>query len=434
MHGHATPPPIAHAMTSPVTSQTDSDSAVEFVLELGRSLHGLGYPSHWLEDHLGEACLGVGLVGQFFVTPTSIFAAFGEGRSQHTHLLRLEGSEQHLERLTRVLECARDVIERRSTPAEGTSALRALSLAPARYRPIVTAAAFALSGAAACRFLGGGALEMAAAAFLGAVLAVLSSFAGRIAGLGRVFPALAAFVVSALAASAGRLCGFNDPIASLASLLILLPGLHLTAAMAELASQHLVSGTSRILGALTQLLAIAFGVAMGSRVVEMLLGAPVAITPTALPLWTEGVALILAPVAFTILLRAAPSDYPWILGVGVPAHIVGRLVAPPLGSELAAFLAALTAGLLSHAIARVRSAPAAVTLVPSLLLLVPGSIGFRGLTMLIDRDITSGVEGAFRMLLLASALVAGILLATALVPSSGLAKRRPQGMSGGSSA
>jgi len=416
-------PPLPTAAPGDTAPPSAADEAIEFVLELGRSLHALGYPSHWLEDALTESSQQLGLTGQFFVTPTSIFAAFGEGRAQHTHLLRLEGSDQQLERLTRVLACAREVVAHGRSPVSGTARLRELAAARPRYGAVATAMAFALSGAAACRFLGGGALEVGAAAALGALFAVGSALATRITGLGRVLPALASFVVSALAAWAGRLLGFNDAVSALAALLILLPGLSVTAAMAELSSQHLVSGTARILGAFTQMLAVAFGVAMGARVIEMALGAPVAITPTPLPLWTEGVALLVAPLSFTVLMRAAPGDYPWILGVGTAAHVVGRLVAPPLGAELAAFLAALTAGLLSHGIARLRLTPAAVTLVPSLLLLVPGSIGFRGLTMLIDRDIMSGVEGAFRMLLIASALVAGILLASALVPSSGLRGR-----------
>lgn len=409
---------------APGTPPADPDAAVEFVLELGRALHALGYPSHWLEEHVTEASNRLGLSGQFFVTPTSIFAAFGEGRTQHTHLLRLEGSDQHLERLTRVLDGARRVMASEFTPAEGTAAIRALATAPTRYGPFVTTAAFALSGAAACRFLGGGGLEVAAAAVLGGVVAVVSAVARRHAGLGRVFPALASFVVSALSASAGQKLGFNDHVTSLAALIILIPGLTLTAAMAELSSQHLVSGTSRITGAFTQLLAIAFGVAMGARVIEMLLGPPVLITPVPLPPWTEWAALLLAPVSFMVLLRARPRDGVWIVAVGAAAYLVGRLAAAPLGAELAAFLAALTAGLLSYSLARVRGTPPAVTLVPSLLLLVPGSIGFRGLTLLIDRDVMSGIEGAFRMLLVASALVAGILLASALVPTSGLSGRR----------
>jgi uncharacterized membrane protein YjjB (DUF3815 family) len=51
------------------------------------------------------------------------------------------------------------------------------------------------------------------------------------------------------------------------------------------------------------------------------------------------------------------------------------------------------------------------------LLLVPGSVGFRGLAALLDRQIVSGVDTTFKMILTAMALVAGTLIANIVVPS-----------------
>jgi uncharacterized membrane protein YjjP (DUF1212 family) len=394
--------------------------AIQFVLDLARALHRLGYPSHWLEDGLETAARRLGLEGEFFATPTSVFAAFGRASEQRTHLLRLSGGEQHLERLAEVVATGRAVLSGGCTAADGSARLRAVLASPARYPGWATMAAFALSGAAAGRFLGGGPRESLAAAALGGVVAGLALLPARWPALARVFPAVAAFVVSALAAATSAAAGFQPGIATPAALLILLPGLALTAALAELSSQHLVSGTARVLGALTEMLALAFGVAMGVRVVEALAGPPVAARVVAQPFASEVLALVLAPLAFMVLLRAAPRDYPWMLAVGAAAHAVARLVAPGLGPELATFLGAFTASALSHGASRLRQRPAAITLLPALLLLVPGSLGFRGLSLLIDREVTSGVEAAFRMVLLASALVAGILLAGAVVPSYGL--------------
>ena len=53
---------------------------------------------------------------------------------------------------------------------------------------------------------------------------------------------------------------------------------------------------------------------------------------------------------------------------------------------------------------------------PGILLLVPGSIGFWSLAALLESDVVSGVETAFRMVLVAVSLVAGLLLADAIVP------------------
>jgi len=59
-----------------------------------------------------------------------------------------------------------------------------------------------------------------------------------------------------------------------------------------------------------------------------------------------------------------------------------------------------------------------VTLVPALLMLVPGSVGFRSLALLFQRDVVIGVEQAFRTVLMLSALVAGLLLANVLLPET----------------
>ena len=55
-----------------------------------------------------------------------------------------------------------------------------------------------------------------------------------------------------------------------------------------------------------------------------------------------------------------------------------------------------------------------------ILLLVPGSIGYRSLTLLMNRDILSGVEAGFRMFVTAAALVAGLIMAGILMPAPSL--------------
>jgi uncharacterized membrane protein YjjB (DUF3815 family) len=84
-----------------------------------------------------------------------------------------------------------------------------------------------------------------------------------------------------------------------------------------------------------------------------------------------------------------------------------------LGAGLGAFLVALAANL--HA--RDPRRAAAVMGVPGLVLLVPGSLGLRGLSALFAADVLSGVESAFRALVVALALVTGGLLANALLPA-----------------
>jgi len=410
-------------VTEPRVAERPDTERIEFVLELGRALHALGHPAHWLEDGMQRAAERLGLEAQFFTTPTSIFAAFGTPREQRTHLLRVEPGEVHLERLSDAIETGRDVLAGECDPATGTARLRATFASPPRWGPVVTALAYALSGAAAGRFLGGGAPEVASAGALGLALAGLSALASRAPSFARTFEPIAAFLVSAGAVALAHAYALSVYPATLGAILVLLPGLALTGAMAELSSQHLVSGTARLTGAAARFLGLAFGVAMGARVVELIIGPAARVTPAALPGWTEWLAVALAPLAFMVLLRARPRDFPWMLAVGTLGFEAGRAAAAAFGPELGAFTGALVAATLSNAVARRRGGSPATTLVPSILLLVPGSTGFRSLTLLMNREVLSGVEAAFRMMVMIAALVAGLLMAGVLVPAPGLAER-----------
>jgi uncharacterized membrane protein YjjB (DUF3815 family) len=73
--------------------------------------------------------------------------------------------------------------------------------------------------------------------------------------------------------------------------------------------------------------------------------------------------------------------------------------------------------MMSNTLARLRNQPSVVTIVPGLMLLVPGSLGFRSLESLLARDVVAGVVTAFSMLMVAVSIAAGLLFANALVPS-----------------
>jgi uncharacterized membrane protein YjjP (DUF1212 family) len=400
------------------TPAADHAVRVGFILDLGRALHTYGTPAHRLEQTLERAAHTFGIPGQFFATPTSLIAAFGRVEEQRTHLLRLDPGETDLERLAQVDRIGGDVIAGRLAPAEGSARIALAHSGPRRYGSLVRLLAFGLTSACAARFLGGGAKEVAVAGTIGLAGGLLDEIGGRIGGWRRVAAplgaALAALIAYGLSSVLG---GLAISTAILGGLIVLLPGLTLTIAMAELSSRHLVAGTARFAGALGAFLVIAFGVALGARVAAATFGAPLAAPPVPLPGWTEALALAIAALTFTVLLRAHPSHAPAILVVGAVAFVAGRASAAPLGPELAIFAAAFAAAATSNFQARIFDRPASVTLVPALLLIVPGSVGFRSLAALLDRATLDGVEAAFRMTIMLAALVTGMFAAQIVVPA-----------------
>jgi uncharacterized membrane protein YjjB (DUF3815 family) len=128
------------------------------------------------------------------------------------------------------------------------------------------------------------------------------------------------------------------------------------------------------------------------------------------------VSLLVAPLGLTVLLQAEPRDAPFIVASGLVAFSASRGGTALLGPELGACLGALGVGLASNAFARTWRRPASIPLVPGILMLVPGSIGFRSLAWLLDRETVPGVEAAFRMVLVAVSLATGLVLASVVLP------------------
>ena len=387
------------------------------VLRLGRAFHAAGSPAHRIEEGMGLAAARLGVRGQFFSTPTALFASFGEGDSQRTYLERVEPAEVNLERLSELDDLLAALAERRIDLAEAARRLEAVQRAPARYGAAATTLAFGCVSSVAAYFFRGGWAEIGAAAVLGLAIGFLST---RVAGrpvAGRVFDPLAATLAAAAATAVAVLSGsLSTFVVVLSALIVLVPGYTVTVAVTELATRHLVAGSARFAGAGATFFGLAFGVAVGTTLAEGLLGAPPGLPPVPAPEWVRWPALLVAAAGFTILFRARPRDWGWIAVAGLVAVEGVRLGGQLLGPELAGFLGALLVGVTGNLVARLRHRPAALVQVPGLILLVPGSLGFRSLAALLERDVLSGVHAAFEMTLVAIALTMGLLLASVVVP------------------
>ena len=354
---------------------------------------------------------------QVFSTPTAIYAAFGALSHQSTHLLRVEPGSVSLSHLTRLDRVASDVLGGTVSPEAGLALLDEIEASPSPYGNTLTVIAFALTSGAVARFLGGGLREIAVGVAIGIVTGLLALLARRVKPLGDVYEPVSACAASFIAGVLSVIWApFATSIASLAGLIVLIPGFMLTIAIRELSTRHLASGTARLAGAGITFLGIIFGVALGNRLALVVAG-PARLAPIVpLPAWTFALSAILAGLAFTVILKAEWRDAPWVVLAGLLAVIAGRVGAGLLGLELGGFVGAVAVGVAGNLFSRLRNRPSAVMLVPGILMLVPGTIGFFSLSSLLDAQVVPAVQTAFRMILTAIALVAGLLFADIISP------------------
>ena len=387
------------------------DRRFRLIEELGRALHRFGLPSHRVEAALALVARRIGVDAQLFATPTAIFASVREGDEQRAMLLRVEPGEIQLSKLGRVDRLVAELVDDRIDIDAARARLHQIvdDEEPHGWRTTLVARALA-SGSAAI-FFSGGWRESLLAALISVVVGGMWLLATRLRretfGLESLAAVLTGFLAATVASMNSSVSFF---ITTLAALIILFPGLTLTLGISELAMRNLASGTVRLGGAMLSFVQIALGVVVGVRLSEALWGA----VPTAEPLsvsiaWIP-VALVMTAAAFVIFFQGEWRSYGWTLLSAIVAYGTTRLAASMGGAEAGAFVGAAALGSASHLYARWLRRPAAQFLIPGVMLIVPGSLGFRSITTLIGQDVVGGVQLAASVAAVAVSLVSGLLV------------------------
>ncbi|MFT5583998.1 MAG: uncharacterized membrane protein YjjP (DUF1212 family) [Cognaticolwellia sp.] len=387
---------------TPVTTQ--------LVVGLARTLHESGAPSHRLEDTLEGVCGTLDIDVVIFSLPTALMLQV-DGQ---THMIRVSPRESNLSRLVAVDALGAALSRERLSVGEALSRLKVLEEQKAGpYSATVMAIALAVSSGIAGLLFGGPPIEAFVAGTIGGMLSLLSGRMARNPHHARIAHWVYGTLAALLAGLAASIWAISPERAALAALIIFIPGLSLTTAIAELASGHLSAGSARFAGGAIVLLQLGLGCALGlsmaSAVLDPALG-PVAAAPD----WLRWPVVLTAGVSFAILFQARKADLLWIVVAAVIAvqgtGLAVELLGPRAGPGIGAFLVAL----FSNAQARIRDLPASVTLVPGILLLVPGAIGFRSMQALTQAQTLLGLSSLVEMLVIAAALVGGLLAANAV--------------------
>lgn len=368
----------------------------------------------------------IGVECQIWSSPTGILLSLGDradpGAGQQTRVLRLDPAEPDLSDLVALDEIADEVIAGRLGIVEASTRLQALDrpVDPGeRWRTVV---AFGLAAGAVAGLLRTSWIDVAVAGALGMIIGVIAVASRTRPHLSAASEAIAAIVATVLAAAfAHFIAPLSVQTVVVAALIVLMPGLTLTTAVTELASGQLVTGTARFAGAMVMLLKLTFGSIAGAQIVNALGWVPRTAQVMALPALVEVVAAIAAAFSFAILFRTARRDVPLVMVSAVMGYVLTRLAsgwfAPSQGVDFAGavFFSSLVMAALANLYGRIARRPGTLVRLPSIMLLVPGSVGFRGLASLMERDYTLGMETGVAVLSALVALMAGLLFGSVLV-------------------
>ncbi len=407
--------------------RSNFDERVRFLTELGRRLHVAGVSASRLEGAVKSVATAIDVTCEIWSSPTGLLLSLGDANAMHTtqqtRVLRLEPGDIHLGNLAALDRIAEDVVAGTMSAEAAWDAMRALDRPFTARQQLAMVAAFGLAAASVAGLLRTGWIDIAVAAALGLAIGWIVLLSTTRPHLYAASEAVAALIATVLATAFSH---FVAPLSLqtviVAALIVLMPGLTLTTSIAELASQQLVTGTSRFAGAMVVLLKLTFGSVAAAQLMAALGWTPQQATAQSLPQWVEVVATIAASFSFAVLFRAARRDVLLVMASAALGYVLTRVAGAwfgPISSGTfagAVFFSSLVMAALANLYGKKRGRPGALIRVPGIMLLVPGSVSFRALGAVMERDYTLGLDTLIAVLSALIALVAGLLFGSLLVP------------------
>ena len=250
---------------------------------------------------------------------------------------------------------------------------------------------------------------------LGLVVGAIVKIGARFPTLSLVLPVATAFTVTLIVAKLAAPLVHDDVLRLVApSFVSFLPGLTLTVAAVELTAGQVMAGASRMVFGFARLGLLAFGVYAGLSVAGA--SAPVDGHPDTLGAWAPWVGIALVTVGFYFYSTAPRGSLVWIayaLVVAYAAQLLGNLF---VGPELSGLIGALIVVPAVRLVGQLRTAPPpSIMLTCAYWLLVPGSMGFIGIS-----EAAAGSGGATETIL--QTLGSLLAIAIGMMLGAGLSK------------
>lgn len=395
-------------------------TAHAFLLRAAELLHRYGTPSYRLERVMTKVSTNLGIASQYLYTPTSLVVSIGSQSEEQTFLRRIDSGDVDVSKLLAFDAILEKLSRHELTIEQAREALDEAALAPPPFSLATTVVAAGTACGCVAVLFGGGWVETTCAIVFGWLLTVLGIFHARFGSERGIFEPVSGFLVAVTSLlMAQYVLPMDDRLTTLAALILPLPGLSLTVALTELAMGHLAAGSARLAGAMVTLLTLVLGVAIAWRIVPggmHLSELHPYVVSYGFPKWAIWCTLPIAPAAFGVLFRVPMSQWPVIYSVSLSGFLASYSMGQRYSVEVGAFCGALAVGVGSNLYARLTNRPAMAMQTPGMLILVPGSVGYRSLTAMLHQHTEQGIELAFTMVLVGVSLVGGFLFANLLLP------------------
>jgi uncharacterized membrane protein YjjP (DUF1212 family) len=400
-------------------------TASRFVATLGATMAAANYPVTMVREVMAQTSRAYGLDHQFLALPNYVQVGSPTGEGLYIvnpdFTLRYDQSFPLAQLVARAPTGTVD-------PAEGIVELDRIRNQEKRFPIWVTVIGYAVQSAGLALILQPTLLSLLGATLLGLLVGALSVLGRKIDAIGYLLPTICSFLVAFLVFNfdAHWHMGHDSLRALAAPLATFLPGAAITLAVIELSTHHVVSGASRLVAGFMQIAQLAFGILIAAQVVGVADNAFVTTEINQLGAWAPLVGVVVYGLGAMLNFGPPTSFLPWMLLMLLTAYAGQWIGNEVLGSYASGFGGGLTLIVFALAISHRPNTPPTVSLIlPGFWLLVPGSLGFMGVTELIGTHSTGMFTATLiSMMSIAVGVQTGLLLWRAAIQLSSSPQRR----------
>ncbi|WP_346856381.1 threonine/serine exporter family protein [uncultured Draconibacterium sp.] len=382
----------------------------KFIVQLGKALHYYGVPSYKSEMYLSEVADKKEIKASFMDSPTWInYVFYEEDEQTYSHVESVRPGELNLGALSRIVEITNNLISNTIDFDEAKTEIERLKTLPFEYGKLTEFIAFMTSAGAFSIILDTSWSSAIAASFIGGIVYLLTLWSKHSVYIRSTLESLVAFVATVLT---GLLSLFfhqiNISMTILASIIVFIPGLSITTALEEITARNLVSGTAKLFDSLVSLFKQFFGVVLGLAILPLFVELKPQRIINDIPNSVHLLAIIVLALSLTPVFKVRHKDIFLCVVVGFISFLT-TTVFDFTGILVSIFMGTLATVAVSKLFSKLTRTPRLVYLVPGIIMLVPGSKAFIGLsTVFLHQNNASGNMGE-QVLYIFMGIIGGLL-------------------------
>jgi uncharacterized membrane protein YjjP (DUF1212 family) len=395
------------------------EDAWRFILKVGVAAHKYGSTSARLESFLTILSNNMGYQGVFKSTPVEIVFAMKESPEsiQRVELMATPPPDIDLDKLARLGDLLNEIDAGTLSISDADTRIDAIDLIPPPWGKFVSMLGYVLTGLGLAPLLGAGWTDTLFAAL----------FSMLVYGLVLLSARMGAMAISWMPLSTALIIGFlatlvkhwvpelNLVLVILSAVAIILPGFSISLGAGELVAQHVLSGISNLMGGLITLFKQITGTLIGIGIAELLFSVSSAEPATPVDQKWMLVLFPLLLIGLCLAFQTSRRDLPWAVVVSGVAYLGVLAGSSILDSNLGNLVGTIIAVVIANFWARKTGRPTSIVLIPAIVLLVSGTIGFRGLASMAQGDIHLGIQQFFQMFIVAMTILVGVMIGTTII-------------------